>query len=151
MMLLEMLRKLIAYHLWGHDRALQMIETAGRPVDAVELIAHTLAADDLWMKRIEFGGQPEFTVPKDLNEAKELMFAVQSKWHKLLDRLSDEMLASKVTYRNIKGAEYRQPVSEILLHVINHGTYHRGQIARIVRKSGGEPIPTDLAIFFRKG
>lgn len=150
MMLLEMLRKLIAYHLWGHDRALQMIESAGRPEDAVNYFGHTVAADDLWLSRVEFGGQPPFNNPEDLNAAKELLFRVKSRWHQLLERLSDEMLVESVSYRNLKGAEYTQPLSDILMHVINHGTYHRGQIARAVRQSDGEPIPTDLVIFMRK-
>jgi uncharacterized damage-inducible protein DinB len=150
MLLLEMIRRLIRYHLWGHDRALKMIESSGRPEDGVALFSHTLAADDLWLARIEHGGQPEFNQPENLNDAKELLFRVIGRWHTLESRLTDEMLVSSVSYRNSKGAEYSQPLSDILMHVLNHGTHHRGQIARAVRQAEGKPVNTDLLFYFRK-
>lgn len=149
MMLLEMLRKLIAYHLWGHDRALQMIESAGRPEDAVNYFGHTVAADDLWLSRVEFGGQPPFNNPEDLNAAKELLPCQEPLAS--TSRASERRDAGGIgELQEPQGRGVHTAPPDILMHVINHGTYHRGQIARAVRQSDGEPIPTDLVIFMRK-
>lgn len=54
-----------------------------------------------------------------------------------------------ITYRNSSGVEYTNTLEDILLHVAEHGVYHRGQVALLVRASGGNAIPTDYIIFTR--
>jgi uncharacterized damage-inducible protein DinB len=60
-----------------------------------------------------------------------------------------ESLARAVRYRNTKGEEFVNTVEDILLHVALHGSYHRGQVARIVRGEGGAPQATDYIVFIR--
>ncbi len=150
MLLLEMILRYGRYHLWGHDRALKMIEASGAPEDAVNPFRHTLAADQIWLQRIRFGGQPTADEPADLAAAKDLLFELKRQWSELFESLTDEALLKVMAYRNMKGDPYEHSLGEILMHVFNHGTHHRGQIARAVRLAGGEPIPTDLIVFFRQ-
>ena len=126
-----------------------MIENSGAPEDALNAFRHTLAADDVWIQRIHHGGQPPFTEPADLESAKILITKLTREWNELLDSLSEDELERVVSYRNIKGMPFDMKVGDILMHVFNHGTYHRGQIARAVRLSGGEPLPTDMSVFYR--
>jgi uncharacterized damage-inducible protein DinB len=52
-----------------------------------------------------------------------------------------------IEYKNLKGDAFAKPVWEILLHVVNHGTYHRGQIAAMLRQLGHVPPSTDFIYF----
>ena len=56
---------------------------------------------------------------------------------------------NEVRYRNAAGQEFATSMIDILSQVITHGPYHRGQIAKIVARSGGTPINTDFIMFTR--
>jgi len=62
----------------------------------------------------------------------------------------DATLQRSVSYRNSAGRDFRNTVEEIVTHVTMHGSYHRGQIARIIRASGGDPPYTDYIQFMRR-
>jgi len=68
---------------------------------------------------------------------------------RLLDRASEADFARIVSYRNSAGHPYQSTVEDILLHVALHGSYHRGQIATLLRQSGSEPVLTDYIAFIR--
>ena len=65
------------------------------------------------------------------------------------EKLTDSDLASVVQYRNTKGDEYANSVLDILTHVVIHGAYHRGQIARIIGRGGGQTPNTDYIAYIR--
>jgi uncharacterized damage-inducible protein DinB len=72
------------------------------------------------------------------------------KWINWVDDAREEMLSENLAYKNLKGDPFVQPVSEILLHLPNHGTYHRGQLVTMLRQLGVEKIPqTDYILFSR--
>jgi uncharacterized damage-inducible protein DinB len=62
--------------------------------------------------------------------------------------VSDESLAEVIGYVNTRSEEWRYPLWQMMQHVANHSTYHRGQAATMLRQLGKEPAPTDLLIFF---
>ena len=53
--------------------------------------------------------------------------------------------------RTTKGEPYSHPLSEMMLHLVNHGTYHRGQVTAMLRQLGAKPLATDLILFYRQG
>jgi uncharacterized damage-inducible protein DinB len=58
--------------------------------------------------------------------------------------------STNVEYQNFAGQKFSSLLSDIITHVVNHGTYHRGQIARIIRESGVQPPSTDYIVFARQ-
>ena len=56
---------------------------------------------------------------------------------------------SPVVVRYATGEPHRSTVREIVAHVALHGSYHRGQIALLVREGGGTPLPTDFIVWAR--
>jgi uncharacterized damage-inducible protein DinB len=64
--------------------------------------------------------------------------------------LRDDALAGPVTYRNTEGREFTEPLWELVQHVANHATYHRGQVAIMLRMLGAAPIATDLLLWDRE-
>ena len=85
---------------------------------------------------------PELT----LAECEERLRMLAGGWKAYLDELSSEKLGKKLDYRNSKGQLFSARVADILTHVINHASYHRGQIAAEIRASGHAPAMTDYIL-----
>jgi len=67
----------------------------------------------------------------------------------VLSSLGLEDLGREIDYRTSDGRAFRSTIEDILLHVALHGSYHRGQIALLIRGGGGEPASTDFIAFVR--
>jgi uncharacterized damage-inducible protein DinB len=127
--------------------------TADRSV--LGTLAHVYAADRVWLGQIE-GNQPE----RFLDPERDVRLSVlQNDWPVLLERwkrwaatLDDGSVQTKVVCRNrTRGWEREIPVWQIVLHVVNHGAHHRGQVAGFLRGMGHTPPVLDLmAYYFEK-
>ena len=69
----------------------------------------------------------------------------------MLDSLSPEKLAGDLSYQTLKGIEYRTPIQDVLMHLVLHSAYHRGQVTAAVREAGGKPALTDYVVYLRAG
>ena len=83
-------------------------------------------------------------------EAEGALSELRQGWRDLLVRLTPEKMASDLVYKNTKGAEFRTPIRDVLVHLIAHSAYHRGQVAAAVRQSGGKPATTDYIVYVRQ-
>ncbi len=84
-----------------------------------------------------------------LDECESLARATHAAFGAFVDRLDDAALERTVHYRNSAGAEFDSKISDILLHVVLHGSYHRGKVAAALRGANAEPAPTDYIGFVR--
>jgi uncharacterized damage-inducible protein DinB len=118
---------------------------------------HLLLTDRLWLKRIT-GHGPD--VPTRLNailfeDRKELARARTSEDARILQLVEgydDAAFAATVTYSNSAGKEFQQPLGDLLLHLFNHQTHHRGQAHTCMSiLTGKEPPPLDLLMMQRGG
>jgi uncharacterized damage-inducible protein DinB len=118
--------------------------------EGVRLFDHVLAAEEIWLSRIE-RRQPRHAVwPQlDLAACEHLAAANAEGYAALMSGLSDADLDGKVVYRNTKGEEFTTPLVDILTHVVIHGAYHRGQIARVFGATGATVASTDFITFAR--
>ena len=64
-----------------------------------------------------------------------------------INGITDESLAEVITYTNTKGEEWAYPLGQMMQHVMNHSSYHRGQVATMLRQVGAEVYPVDLLVF----
>jgi uncharacterized damage-inducible protein DinB len=120
------------------------------PTDAVGLFAHIAAVEHLWYSRIHSVRAAHAVWPKlSPNEARALAERHADLFEQLVNE-GDATLQRNVSYRNSAGRDFRNTVEEIVTHVTMHGSYHRGQIARIIRASGGDPPYTDYIQFMRR-
>lgn len=145
------LRSLMAHLRWADERVRESLERASdAPPRAVELYAHVVAAEHVWLSRLR-GEPPRVAVwpAVTLSDCASLARETADGLAEYVAGLTDENAASTVTYRNTAGAEFTSAVGDILLHVAMHGSYHRGQIALLLRDAGQEPAPTDLIAFAR--
>jgi uncharacterized damage-inducible protein DinB len=145
------IRRLFDHLWWADDRVLGGMEAAGSPPPAaVELLAHLLATELVWLDRLEGVAQsvPVWPVAK-LADCRRLAETSRRRWEVFVEALEEGDLARPVAYRNSAGNRFESTVEEILLHVALHGAYHRGQVARGLRLAGFEPVPTDFIAFAR--
>ena len=118
--------------------------------EGVRLFAHVLSAEEIWLSRIERRQASHAVWPElDLAACERLATANAEGYAALLGGLSEADLDRDVVYRNTKGEEFTTPLVDILTHVVIHGAYHRGQIARVFGASGATPPSTDFIIFAR--
>ena len=151
--MLEYLREMFLYDDWANHEALSsLMEMEHPPERARKVMAHIVAAELLWMARLQQGQQktpvwPEFGLSDCEHQLREL----RQGWELFLAGMTDSDLDREIAYTNSKGEQYANAVRDILMHVLMHGTYHRGQIAAAVRDRAGEPAYTDFIEAVRKG
>ncbi|MCP9201165.1 damage-inducible protein DinB [Gramella sp. GC03-9] len=115
------------------------------PERAVSLLSHTLNAQKIWNDRIN-GKKDSVQVWKNF-EKDQLESAENENYEETLGILEREELDRVVSFSNSKGESYQNSVKDILFHIVNHSTYHRGQIATELRKQGLEPVVSDFVYY----
>ena len=69
--------------------------------------------------------------------------------HNYLRNLTEDILIAPLSYADLKGNKHAEPLYQQMQQVINHASYHRGQIVTMLRQLGGKPQATDLLLFYR--
>jgi uncharacterized damage-inducible protein DinB len=153
MNLVEHLTRLFAYDAWANQEVLAGLRGAPTPpARAVKFIAHILSAQRLWMERLQQQPQtlpvwPQLTVEQCESQAAELSLL----WKSYLAASSEADLTTPVDYKNTKREDWSSRKDDILMHVIMHSAYHRGQIATDMRAAGLTPAYTDFIQSVRQG
>jgi len=136
---------------WADEHALASVMAADpRPARVVELYAHVVGAELVWLDRVEgpAGGVPVWPDPS-LENCAALSATARRRYAALLGTLRASDLDRVIHYANSAGNEFDTRLEDILLHVALHGAYHRGQVAMLLRDAGAEPRPTDYIAFVR--
>jgi uncharacterized damage-inducible protein DinB len=118
----------------------------------VKLLAHILSAEKLWYQRLQLQKQtypvwPDFSLEHCKLEAEEL----PRLWKACLQSLKEDGLARSLSYKNTKGESFNSSKEDILMHVVMHSAYHRGQIAADMRAAEVTPVYTDFIHAVRLG
>ena len=151
--MLEHHRRLFAYDEWANQEVLRSLQaSADPPRRSLQLMAHILSAERLWLERLQEIPQtypvwPDFQLSQCEREAA----ALPQLWRNYLAGLSSAKLSQAVHYKNSKGESWTNSVEDILTHVVMHSAYHRGQIAAEMRATGDVPAYTDFIHGVRQG
>jgi len=115
-----------------------------------DTLTHLLSADWIWLRRWKGTSPTAMLNPADFSD----FAALRAKWAEVekeqmafVEQLTDELLASRLAYTNTKGERSEYPLGQLMQHVVNHSSYHRGQITSFLRQLGAEPVATDFLIF----
>ena len=119
------------------------------PRKALTLISHIANAQHVWNHRI-LGKEAEHGIWEE-HALDELEKLEEKNRENSIWIIENEELDQPITYRNSKGKAYRNLLRDILFHVPDHGSYHRGQIAHEMRDNGLDPLVTDYVILRREG
>lgn len=139
---------LLEYDFWANNVVMELIKSndlsTGRPT---ELLSHIINAEVLIMGRIR---NEEFFDPfmvRSIEENIRLSKSINAEWKEYINNLEDSEFDNTIRYVNIRGERVTAKIWEIFMHMINHSTYHRGQIASMLRKMDINPPITDFMSF----
>ncbi len=76
--------------------------------------------------------------------------SIEQERQEFLNQLTNELLHSKFQFTDMTGAPYSELLVEVMQHLVNHGSYHRGQVTTLLRQAGGKPVALDMIYFFRE-
>jgi uncharacterized damage-inducible protein DinB len=116
-----------------------------------DTLVHMMWAEWIWLMRW-LGESPKIKFdPADFPTVARL----KEKWEELetgqidfMTPLADDDLKKVIAYFNTKGEEWKYPLAHMMQHVVNHASYHRGQIITMLRQLGAEAVSTDFLLFF---
>jgi uncharacterized damage-inducible protein DinB len=157
------IRTLFAFNAWANARTLQAVSSLPEETLYTDLknsfgsihgtLVHLCGAEDIWLQRLN-GIDPGIFMKKENFPTIAALTAkwkeTEEGWDRYLAGLTDAMLPQPLTFHNLKGEEVTQLTGQSLQHLVNHSTYHRGQITTMIRQSGGTPVGTDLIAFYRQ-
>jgi uncharacterized damage-inducible protein DinB len=119
---------------------------------ALGVMAHVMIAKRVWMQRLlgEAWKVDDWFAPWTADETRKEAIRIDGVWRTFLTDPPDGGFDREVEYSMSDGSRAVSKVVDICAHVMNHATYHRGQVARIVHQLGGTRASTDLIIFTRR-
>jgi uncharacterized damage-inducible protein DinB len=158
--MLQQLSTLFAYNDWANARYMEAIDALddeqftrdlGSSFSSIrDTVAHVVAAEWIWMRRWQ-GESPQsvpgWAVDSDLELLRKRLHIVQMERLRFLGGLTADDLDRLVTYINLAGSPFTYRLGEMLLHLVNHSTFHRGQLATMLRQLGVTPPGTDLLVY----
>jgi uncharacterized damage-inducible protein DinB len=158
------LQLLLDYHYWARDRALEAAGRLSEEQYSRELgssfpsvrhtLVHTYSAEWVWYSRWQ-GHSP--TAPVSVDSFPDVA-TLQSAWAELeakvrsfLSELGDDGVTRQFEYATMTGQPNRGVFWQMLQHVVNHASYHRGQVTTMIRQMGAAPPRSmDLVTFHRE-
>ena len=117
----------------------------------LDTLNHVYLAELVWFERIQGQNKrlADLEVPVDATALAQAWTNLHQSWLDWAASMTSEAWLGPFTFRNNAGAESTMPYWQIALHVINHGSYHRGQVATMLRQAGIVPPGTDLITYYR--
>lgn len=157
------LRTLYASNAWARARTLdalaQLDEMAyrkdlGNSFGSVHAtLVHILGAEEIWLRRWCCETPAALASPdtfRSFGEVRRRWEELEAALQRFLAELTEEEVLRVVRYRDIRGIEHTTPLWQMMQHVLNHSTYHRGQITTMLRQLGATPVATDLIHYYRE-
>jgi uncharacterized damage-inducible protein DinB len=160
----ELLSQCAAYTTWANQKLAEVIVTLPAELLLKELpssfnsihvtLLHMWDAESIWWQRMKLQEniiRPSTNFSGTTQEALQNLQAQNRQWEEWVQSATDMGLDHVFKYYNTKREHFKQPVYQVLLHIMNHGAYHRGQIVNMLRQLGQQKIPpTDFIVWSRK-
>jgi uncharacterized damage-inducible protein DinB len=157
----DAIRSLHAYNRWANERLLNLAETLpsrrtrdhiGSSFGSIHgTLAHILAGEVIWLERWRGGSPPKLMDGANFAD----LAAIRARWSVqqqemdvFLAGLTPERLLDTVSYIGISGERWSYRLWQMMVHLVNHGTHHRSELADMLTRAGLEPPATDFLIYY---
>lgn len=142
--------KWYTYNAWANRRVIGCLKQQMVTDEKILLVfGHLMAANFIWLNRIKDlpKSQYELWGKYDLDMLDKMVEEADKQWSAFVNE--NETFDRVLKYRNYVGEYFENNVQQIMIHLVNHGTYHRGQVAMLLRQKGFEPVNTDFITYDR--
>ena len=156
------IKELYDYNSWANRRVMgaaekltpqQFVEPLNSSFSSVrDTLAHIYGAEFIWLERFQGGSpaMPEADRFPDLKSLREAWDELEQRLSNFVSGLTQSVLDSELEYKTFTMGVVRDPLSHAMQHLVNHSTYHRGQVTTLLRQHGVEAVSTDLIRFYRE-
>jgi len=159
----ELLRQYAAYNIWASQQILEVILTLQEEKQKAELpssfnslyktILHMWDAESIWWQRMKLHERiirPSQDFSGTMQDAATGLLSQSRRWEEWISNASELSIDHVFQYQTFSKQQFKQPTWQMLLHVFNHGTYHRGQLINMLRQLEVNKVPaTDFVIWTR--
>lgn len=142
--------KLYQYNAWANDRLVSCLKRQSITDEKMlSVFGHVLAAQFLWLHRIKGLTPPDVKLwgEYSLDALERMAINANKQWLEFVE--TNDTFEREMTYTNYVGDLYTNNVETVMMHLVNHCSYHRAQVAMLLRQKGFEPINTDLITYDR--
>ena len=160
----DLLSQMAAYNIWANQKLLDLILALPEEKQKQDLpssfkslyttIFHMWDAESIWWQRMKLHERiirPSDNANSSMKDVAHGLLQQNQQWQEWVNTSTEPILDHVFQYYNQKKESFKQPIFQMLLHVFNHGTYHRGQLVNMLRQLGSEKIPeTDFIVWCRK-
>jgi uncharacterized damage-inducible protein DinB len=113
-----------------------------------------LDAESIWWQRLKLQEKIERPSDRFAGDMQALNTQLQQQdkqWQEWVTGANEAALQHEFIYYNLSKERFKQPVYQMLLHLFNHNTYHRGQVVTMLRQLDIEKVPaTDFIVWSRR-
>lgn len=161
----ELIVRCLRYNIWANARFIAILRslpgeqldmeiTSSFP-DIRKTVNHMWGAEDLWLQRLQKLDKVEWKVPSfkgDIQEACDVWEKASAGLLAYAEALPDAAFNETIHVITLKGDAHDDVIADVLLHVVNHASYHRGQLVTMLRQAGFPDVPsTDFFVYNRQG
>ena len=154
-------RELYRYNTWANGRLFHSVAHLSADEFTRDLgssypslrdtLLHIVSAEWIWLERWKGSSPQSMFQARDFPDVP----ALRARWSEVeidqqdfLETVTPERLLAAVAYVNLRGQAWRYPLWQQMYHVVNHSTYHRGQLTTMLRQLGAPTIATDFLVFY---
>ena len=158
----QLLQQYAAYNIWANKK---IMETANQLTDeqinkesvssfpsVYKTVLHLMEVENVWWERLKLVEHTTLSgwFTGNFDELSKKLLELSQQWQSWIQNANDVNITHVFAYQNSKKEHFKQPVYEMLLHLFNHQTFHRGQLITMFRQLGLDKIPpTDFIVFSR--
>jgi uncharacterized damage-inducible protein DinB len=156
----EDIEQLYKYNRWANGAVLKTVaalsaeqfnqKLGGSFPSVRETLVHLMAAEWIWLRRWKGESPAALLAAAEFPDFE----TIKAKWREIeveqsnfISQLTDNSLKAPLRYKNLKGDSFEYPLGRAMQHLVNHGTYHRGQVTNFLRQLGAQPVSTDFIVY----
>ena len=156
-------KELFAYNAWANRRVVDSISRLGEEQFSRNLggshgsirgtLAHLAAAEIIWLERWQGKAGAKLLPEQEFDTiemATRRLTEIDVDMMDFINKFPESNLEQSKVYTTTEGKSHSNLFRHMFSHLLNHSTYHRGQLAALLRQAGAVPNPTDLIIFYRQ-
>jgi uncharacterized damage-inducible protein DinB len=141
-------KTLFEHEHWANLKVLEtLIGTQSPPKRAIEIFSHTIAAQRIWLDRIN-GNKTELKV-WEVFETEIMLELLEINYTDIIKIIDNQDFNQLIAYQNSKGQHFTSTISQILTHLSLHASYHRGQVVLLLKNQVSDLPATDYIFYVR--